>query len=425
MRNILLPIFILCGIFLCPISAEAKTIVKDGTKFTYRVVDTKRKEIELISCNSSREDERMINPNLVIPSKLGKYRVVQIGQSAFAYCRLQTLKIDGKYLKKVGRFAFADNQDLRKVTFTNLGKTFSLGRDWFTDCPNAHIVIPKTVRELDIQVNANGGTLVIKGKHTKLKKLKKLSGGKYYLQFEEVEIPRDYTELKKLKKARWGEVNDFPEERYDSDANNYSNQTLHAVKILYPDRPRLNYERIVLKTNETCQLRVKNQKGKKVKWKSGNTRVVTVNKEGRICAKGSGIARITATCKKQVYRCIVRIYANGNPEKIQIAQHNSLITQEMLQEKDYGIRRFDEEMLTTYEKKRIYALLASLSLQAADTRVMNNKEACITFKLLWGGGEKTIVVYENDYLASSLDGFFKVEEGTYEKIKELFYVIDK
>lgn len=60
------------------------------------------------------------------------------------------------------------------------------------------------------------------------------------------------------------------------------------------------------KTKPVCRLKVKNASGK-IKWKSSNKKVATVNKSGKITAKKKGRATITAKTGKKTLRCRVTV----------------------------------------------------------------------------------------------------------------------
>lgn len=78
--------------------------------------------------------------------------------------------------------------------------------------------------------------------------------------------------------------------------------------------PKISKARVTLtitkkKTKPVYRLKVKNASGK-IKWKSSNKKVATVNKSGKITAKKKGRATITAKTGKKTLRCRVTVKDN-------------------------------------------------------------------------------------------------------------------
>lgn len=65
---------------------------------------------------------------------------------------------------------------------------------------------------------------------------------------------------------------------------------------------KLNKDRVTLTTGKTVQLKLKNAKAKKVKWKSKNKKIAVV-KAGFVTAKKAGKTTVIATYKKKKYKC--------------------------------------------------------------------------------------------------------------------------
>lgn len=161
----------------------------------------------------------------------------KIGESAFDGCNLKKLNLPymKNMRKQIGRFAFASNSNLKKVTFSNRYKKISIGRDWFTDCPKVQIVAGKQVQTFSSKVNANAGTVRLLGRQTKLTGFKKPKGKNYYyIQYKKFIVPKKSKALPILKKARYGKVDDSGEERFGSDSNYYvgSDADMYKVKIV-------------------------------------------------------------------------------------------------------------------------------------------------------------------------------------------------
>ena len=82
-------------------------------------------------------------------------------------------------------------------------KKISIGRDWFTDCPRAQIIVGKQVKAFSSKVNANAGSVRLLGNQTKLTGFKKPKGKNYYyIQFKKFIVPEKSKALPILRKAR-------------------------------------------------------------------------------------------------------------------------------------------------------------------------------------------------------------------------------
>lgn len=69
----------------------------------------------------------------------------------------------------------------------------------------------------------------------------------------------------------------------------------------------LNKTALKLVKGEKYKLKLKNVKTAKVKWSSGNKKIVSVNKSGKVTAKKKGSTTITATYGKKKYKCRVTV----------------------------------------------------------------------------------------------------------------------
>lgn len=87
-------------------------------------------------------------------------------------------------------------------------------------------------------------------------------------------------------------------------------------------KPKLSKSKLSLKSGNTAKLSVKNKpKKSKYTWKSSNPRIVTVNKTGKVTAKGKGIATIRVKVKttKKIYSlsCKVTVkQTSDNPNDV-------------------------------------------------------------------------------------------------------------
>ena len=71
----------------------------------------------------------------------------------------------------------------------------------------------------------------------------------------------------------------------------------------------ISLKKLTLTEGYSYQLKMKGTGKAKVKWKSSNTRVATVNKKGKVSGKSAGNATISATVGKKTYKCAVKVQA--------------------------------------------------------------------------------------------------------------------
>lgn len=90
-------------------------------------------------------------------------------------------------------------------------------------------------------------------------------------------------------------------------SNAYST-TVNAATV------KMNVKNQTLIKGQTYKLRLKGSTGK-VKWKSSNKSIVSVNKSGKITAKKRGSAIITATNKGKTYKCKIKVETPRISEK--------------------------------------------------------------------------------------------------------------
>ena len=84
---------------------------------------------------------------------------------------------------------------------------------------------------------------------------------------------------------------------------------LQPIPIYAASRPYLNY--IGLTMSGGCCMKLKvNNTAKKVKWKSSNKKIATVNKNGKVTGKKKGKCTVTATVGKVKLKCKVKITSN-------------------------------------------------------------------------------------------------------------------
>lgn len=78
--------------------------------------------------------------------------------------------------------------------------------------------------------------------------------------------------------------------------------------------PKLNKTAVTLKVGQTYQLKLSGT-NQKITWKSSNSKIVTVNKAGRLSARSAGNATITAQVNGIRFVCKVKIQKKAVPAK--------------------------------------------------------------------------------------------------------------
>ena len=78
--------------------------------------------------------------------------------------------------------------------------------------------------------------------------------------------------------------------------------------------PKLNKTAVTLKVDQTYQLKLSGT-NQKITWKSSNSKIVTVNKTGKLFAKSAGNATITAQVNGIRFVCKVKIQKKAAPAK--------------------------------------------------------------------------------------------------------------
>ncbi len=413
-------LFMLCVCFvviLCYSNESCAATKKEkGVTYTYEIINAKQKTIKILKADN-------VPLEYEVPHKIGKYKVAKIGESAFAGCRIHMLKIAGISLKNIGRFAFANNEELQEVNFGKDYNKIYLGRDWFTDCPGTRIVIRPNVKKLTLKINANAGTLVIQGKNTKIVGAKKLDTDKYYIQFENIEIPSGFMQRHMLRKSYYGVVNDTSEDRYDSDSNNYSHSKLKKIRLKNTNTSRINIKQLILKETEKGQLRILNSKNKaNIVWKSRDLSIASVNKRGLILAKKSGVTVITATIGKKNFKCCVKVYPNLTLSDISLKYRNEIFTRDFYADNLHRVTvHGDREKQITCRVtiKQIFAELSDLSLEKMTEKSDADKYLAMNFE--GDSGERQVILYKNGNVGVKGKGVFQADRNIYDVVKGMLY----
>ena len=74
--------------------------------------------------------------------------------------------------------------------------------------------------------------------------------------------------------------------------------------------PRISSSKLTMIKGQSKALKINGlKKGQKITWKSSNSKIITVNKAGKLQAKAKGSATITGTVSKRKYTCKVTVQA--------------------------------------------------------------------------------------------------------------------
>ena len=162
----------------------------------------------------------------------------KIGKGAFEYCDLRNLELPymKNMRKQVGQFAFAENKNLKRVTFSSRNRNIYLGAGCFSDCPKAQIIVGKQAKTFSSKVQAKSGTVRLLGSQTRLTGFKKPKGRSYYyIQFKKFIVPKNSKALKILRNAEYGTVRETWKRGYVDDPYYYfstSEADMHEVKVV-------------------------------------------------------------------------------------------------------------------------------------------------------------------------------------------------
>lgn len=94
-------------------------------------------------------------------------------------------------------------------------------------------------------------------------------------------------------------------------------------------RIKLNRKKATIYVGKTIKLKVKNKKGKKVKWISKNRKVATVSKKGRVKAKKVGKATIIAKVGNKKLKCKITVKKKKNKKPVVTTKPNVVPEQEV------------------------------------------------------------------------------------------------
>lgn len=115
-------------------------------------------------------------------------------------------------------------------------------------------------------------------------------------------------------------------------------------------KTKLNKKKITVKVGKTKKLKVKNLKGKKVKWKTSNKKVIKIKKTGKktvvkLKGKKVGTATITAKIGKKKYKCKVTVKAaKGNTSSNTNNAEVKVITEKEVKQQEAAFNKQFEEI---------------------------------------------------------------------------------
>lgn len=75
----------------------------------------------------------------------------------------------------------------------------------------------------------------------------------------------------------------------------------------------LNRKKLTLRPGKSYTLKIRGSKSKKVKWKSANKKIATVNRYGKVTARRTGKVKVKATVKNKKLICLVTVKNRKKP----------------------------------------------------------------------------------------------------------------
>ena len=94
----------------------------------------------------------------------------------------------------------------------------------------------------------------------------------------------------------------------DHASGRIGNSAWHS--LCYRAAPRISSSKLTMIKGQSRTLKITGlKKGQKITWKSSNSKIVAVNKAGKLQAKAKGSATITGTVSKRKYTCKVTVHA--------------------------------------------------------------------------------------------------------------------
>ncbi len=248
---------------------------------------------------------------ITIPSTLGGYPVIEIGEFAFDYCTNLTSIIIPESVRIIGMYAFNGCTGLTEIIIPD--NVTSIGFEAFGRCSSLKsIEIPNEVTCIDVHMFFNCVSL------------------------ESVVIPNSVTQIGLGAFDNCPNLRDVhyigTEEQWNNIVISSRNEYLTSANVRY-SKPisviniSLNKTSATLKIEDTYQLiqtvNPSDATNKSVTWSSSNTNVATVSGYGLVVAKDEGTATITVKTSDGGYtaKCVITV-----KEKLRLNQESVLIS---------------------------------------------------------------------------------------------------
>ena len=144
--------------------------------------------------------------------------------------------------------------------------------------------------------------------------------------------------------------------------------TFQSIPSAAKSTPKLSTEQVFLEKGNTKKVTMKGLSKKQVvKWTSGNSKIFSVSKKGKIKAKKAGAAKLTAKVGKKKYKCNVVIFP-----KIKMEYNNDVFTEERYKALTKIELDGDYKVLDPVLLKMIYSKCAGASLRLRTEEEIKN-----------------------------------------------------
>lgn len=142
---------------------------------------------------------------------------------------------------------------------------------------------------------------------------------------------------------------------------------------------KLNHKELVMNINDTKILKVTGNGKKKIQWKSSDSAVVKIGKEGKLKAKKAGTVTITAKVKSKKLTCKVTVKESGiksgvNSRMKKQAKQNAKIYTKQIEEmiKDTNYYRKKKGLSKLKENKKLTEIACYRSIEMAQEDKMTH-----------------------------------------------------
>lgn len=129
---------------------------------------------------------------------------------------------------------------------------------------------------------------------------------------------------------------------------------------------KLNYAKLTIRKGTTKKLKLFHASGK-IKWQSSSKKVVKVYSSGKIEAKKTGTATISAKYKKKKYQCRIKVISSSSQYTAdRLTVNNNIFTKAKyrnLKRIKYANHPKDVEITQEKDRYMLYSILAEAHLQ--------------------------------------------------------------